>query len=57
MACVNSPLPSPSIITLSSVFCSLAHAPITKASLTEMQTTVSTPFFLISSAAHEPGQV
>jgi hypothetical protein len=51
MAWVNSPLPSPSIMTLSPVRWSLAQAAMTKGSLTEMQAIVSTPFFLMSSAA------
>ena len=56
MALVNSPLPSPSIMTLSSAFWSLPQAPITKASLTEMQAMVSTPFALnLSASATNPG--
>src|SRR6185436_317103 len=56
MALVNSAPPSPSIITLSPAFCSLPHAPITKASLTEMQAMVSTPLALIwSNDETKPG--
>ena len=42
-ALVKSALPSPSIRTLSPVFWSRAHAPITNASFTDMQAMVSTP--------------
>src|SRR5258707_943992 len=53
---VNSPLPSPSIMTLSPAFWSLPQAPITNASFTEMQAMVSTPFaFSFSASATNPG--
>ena len=42
-AFVKSPLPSASMRTLPSVCWSRAHAPITNASLTDMQAIVSTP--------------
>src|SRR5512142_2264444 len=49
MALVNSAPPSPSITTLSPAFWSLPQAPMTNASLTEMQAMVSTPLPLILS--------
>src|SRR5262249_10038036 len=56
IAWLNSPLPSPSMRTLPSAFCSLPHAPITNASLTEMQAMASTPFALnLSASATNPG--
>src|SRR6185437_15152184 len=56
MALVNSAPPSPSIITLSPAFWSLPQAPITNASLTEMQAMVSTPLALIlSNDVTKPG--
>src|SRR5215469_13318259 len=47
-ALVKSPLPSASIITLSSTFWSLPQASMTKASLTERQAMASTPLALIA---------
>src|SRR6266404_3531829 len=56
MASENSPLPSPSILIVSPTFWSLPQAPITNASLTEMQTISSTPFaFSAAASARKPG--
>ena len=45
-ALVSAALPSAIMRTLPLLFCSLAHAPITKASLTETHHTSSTPLLL-----------
>ena len=46
---ISSPLPSASMM-ISSAFCALPQAPMTNASLTDMQTMLSTPLPLMVSA-------
>src|SRR3546814_17636877 len=56
-ASAKAPLPSASIVTAAPALAFLLHAPITKASLTAVQTISSTPFALISSAlSKKPGR-